>query len=193
VTPTEADGPDADGCAPSDQDLQAMLDEQRRDDASAQRRRARSLDQQAAGSSTLAGVLRDLGEHGAGVTVEVTGCGPLRGRITGLGADFVVITADDTAVTVPLQAVELVRPDPGQRRAAGDREPGEGRTLAAVLEDLAADAATVQVRTRSGDRVSGELVAAGIDVVAVSRPGAGPVYIPCTAVAQVIVTANAGR
>jgi hypothetical protein len=188
VIPTEADGP-VDESAPGehepDRALQALLDDQRRTDAAGRRRRGRALAEQAGESTTLAGVLRDLGEQGATVTFG----GPaVTGTVIGLGSDFVAVSVGHRAeVLVPLAAVDVVRPGPQAPRTWGDRVPADGRPLAAVLGDLAAQRARVCIRTRGGAEVSGTLVGAGIDVVTVVRPDDGAVYVAIAALGQVTI------
>ncbi|HET9078120.1 MAG TPA: hypothetical protein VFN68_14380 [Acidimicrobiales bacterium] len=147
--------------------------------AAAARARLRALSESAAGSATFTGVLVDLAERAADVTVSVRS-GPearLSGRLVGVGRDFCVLEQPDgRPVLIRLDAVATVAPNapsaPGHIGPAGDRAAPLTLSLVAALAELAAERAPVRLATGS-ERLDGELASVGDDVVTV-RVGRSP-------------------
>lgn len=169
---------------PSDHDLQDLTDRTRARTAVEGRRRRRSLLQQAGEEGTFRGVLADLAERRAPVTLHTLAGRVLDGTISTLASDFVGLTGrrGDTSL-VPLGCLTGVRAEPGSRSTTGDRPSGRlGESLGSALVTLAAERPRVVVHTLAGDRFVGRLWSAGQDVVVV-RSGAGePTYIRSDAV-----------
>lgn len=161
------------------------------DEAARQRARQRWLQVQAEEEASLAGTLLDLAEHGRPVGLDV-GEYRLRGRIVGLGADFVAVRSErGQDLLVRMAAVEVVRGDPGEHPVTGDRTTVVDAGLTGVLAALAADRLSVLVRTASGTVVRGELRSAGLDVVRLRVAGdpPAPAWVPTDAVAVVVLDA----
>jgi hypothetical protein len=159
------------------------------DEAARQRARQRWLRIQAEEEATVAGVLLDLAERGTTVSLDV---GPhrLRGRIVGLGDDFVAARSETgQEVLVPSDAIEVVRSEPGAPDVVGDRATLLDVTLANVLVPLAAERPEVAIRTRSGTVVRGELRSAGTDVARLRVAGEPPTsaWVPVTAIQLLIL------
>lgn len=152
------------------------------DEAAAARSRTRWLRVAAESEATLAGTLYELAEAGRRVVLgcevgaEGGGADTIRGRIVGLGEDFVVVAAPDGLRTVArTSGIETVAAAPGERSVRGDRSPIVALTLASALQALAEDRPDVVVVTRSGRRLRGRLVSTGIDVVRVRTEGDPPI------------------
>lgn len=154
------------------------------DDAARQRARQRWLRIQAEESTSLAGTLLDLAEHGRPVGLDV-GHQLVRGRIVGLGVDFLAVRSDrDQHVLVRTAAVEVVRSEPGGPAVTGDRTAVVDVGLAGVLGPVAAERPEALVRTGTGTVVRGELRAAGLDVIQLRVPGEPPTpaWVPIAAI-----------
>ncbi len=159
------------------------------DDAAAARARERWLRQQADEGASLAGTLLDLAERGDPVVVEVAGT-RLRGVVEGLGEDFAALrTEHGTAALVRLDAVELVRGQPGAADVLGDRVAVVATSLAGVLVVVAGERPDVAVRTRSGTVVRGGLRRVGTDVATLRPEGddRSPVTVALGAAAIVLL------
>lgn len=159
------------------------------DDAARQRTRQRWLRIQAEEEASVAGALVDLAERNRPVVLDV-GRHRLRGRIVGVGSDFVAMRTDrDQDVLVRTDAVEVVRAEPGQRAVVGDRAALLEVTLAAVVGPLSADRPEVMIRTRSGAVARGELRSAGTDVLRLRGDGdpPAPVWVPLAAVDVLVI------
>lgn len=109
----------------------------------------------------------------AGDVVAVGTAGPVvRGRLTGVGPDWVLLEAA-TEVLVPMGAVVWVQ---GLGRRADVREPGrvcQRLGLRPVLRGLARDRATVRIACAAADPVAGTIDRVGADHLdlAVHEPG----------------------
>lgn len=159
------------------------------DEAARQRARQRWLRVQAEEEATAAGVLLDLAERSTTVSLDI-GAQRLRGRVVGLGDDFVAVhTETDQEVLVPTDAVEVIRGEPGAPDVVGDRAALLDVTLASVLVPLAAERPEVAIRTRSGTVVRGELRSAGTDVARLRVPGEPPTaaWVPVVAIQLLIL------
>jgi hypothetical protein len=170
-------------------------------DAARQRSRERWLRQQAIEAATMTGVLTDLAEQRAEVTLR-TRTHPFIGRMVGVARDFVVVEErSGAALMVATAHLASVSPLPGRRAGAapsydrgdpsGDRNPPLPILLVDALALLAADRSPVRLGVTSGELILGDLIAVGIDVITVQGDslarGNGParrdhLYIPLAAV-----------
>jgi hypothetical protein len=161
------------------------------DEAARSRSRERWLRRQAEEETSVAGVLADLRDAGTAVAVRTQG-GSYQGIVRAVGADCVALTpvaGGPSEVVVALDALDSVRTRPGAAQVVGDRRATPGSCLADVIVELADERATVQVVTRSGDVVAGEVASAGRDVVTLRTAARPPAvtYVPLAAVSEVIV------
>jgi len=159
------------------------------DEAARQRARQRWLRTQAEEEGSFVGTLLDLAERGRSVTLEA-GAHRVRGRIVGIGGDFVALRSErDQHVLLRTGVVDVVRAEPGAPAVTGDRTTVLEVGLAGVLGSLAAERPEVLVRTTSGAAVRGELRSAGVDVVHLRLPGdpPTPAWLPIDALAVVVL------
>jgi hypothetical protein len=152
--------------------------------AAAGRARKRSLAEQAASGATVAGVLVDLAEGGAAVTLA-SGDFRLNGHLVGVGSDFCVVDqAGGRPALVATSAIAAVWPGPSAGvDIAGDRAPALQLSFTGALALLAED--RVPVRLRVGSlTVEGDLVRVGDQVLTLRGPPPGrrPLYVPCAGV-----------
>ncbi len=141
------------------------------DEAAAARSRQRSLEQQVAEESSIAGVLLDLAEQQYFVAIKTTLGYSCEGHITSVGADFVLLLSQDNEeIVIPVRSVAVVKGGATNRHCLGARTLSRVR-FTDVLGGLVADKAQVEVV--SGDeRVVGVLQGAGFDVIAVASQSA---------------------
>ena len=159
------------------------------DEAARRRTRERWLRIQAEEDASFAGTLVDLAERRQPAVLDVAG-EKLRGRLVGVGADFVAVRTDRRQdALIPFDAIEAVRPEPGAIDVRGDRSPTLDVALHAVLGPIAADRPDVLIRTRQGVVLRGRLRSAGTDLLRlrldVEPPT--PTWIPLTAVAVLVM------
>ncbi len=133
-------------------------------EAAGTRSRERSLRDQAAGEATWAGLLVDLAETLAQVTLGV-GARRLTGVLVGVGRDFCAL---DQRGGYPLlipndRIVAVWKEGP----ASGSRFPHLELSFEAALAGLAEERSPVCVHLAGGTQVSGELVGCGTDLVTV--------------------------
>jgi hypothetical protein len=149
-----------------------LADRARAEAASRARRRERSLTQQAAEAATLAGTLLDLAEAGSPVVIRTAAGRTHRGDIVSVGRDYCRVAVAGGTVYVALGAVVAVRPE---RRhpspAAGDRPPPLDLHLGEALARLAPERPRIMVVAGTGEALSGELVAVGVDVLTLTLGG----------------------
>ncbi len=179
--------------------LAAFVDEVRTEQAGTQRRRETWLRRSAADDATVAATLVSLAERGA--TVTVTTCAGNRhvGTVAGAGSDLVVLDAHGGRVAITVDAIDTFSahgPDlVADRRLTpvGHRSNADATTLLDFLALVVADRPDVTLVTRSGTRHTGELVAAGVDVVMV-RPAEGGAltYTPAASLSEVLLPASTG-
>jgi hypothetical protein len=159
-----------------------LLDELRRwaaDEEAARvaraRSRARWLRQQAAESATLAGVLLDLAERRAEVTVEASGR-THTGRLVAVATELCILEEIDDhqhhLALIALPAITMVLPPV---ETLGDRVPDLRLDVAGALAGLAGDRRTISLELQSGKRVTGMLESVGVDVVTLRIDGAGTI------------------
>ena len=162
-------------------DLTRLVGDVRAADAARARSRERALRQQATEDATLEGLLADLADEGADVTVRLRSGTTASGRIVGLGADFFVLKSDAAqAVLVARTAVGSVRRRPGDRGpdTTGDRARTQAASLSAYLAGLAPEHPRVTAAvTGEGSLLVGELRSAGRDVLTIVLDGDPPVTV----------------
>ncbi|MEZ5244577.1 MAG: hypothetical protein R2707_05725 [Acidimicrobiales bacterium] len=153
--------------------LEKWLADGRVDAAAAERARRRWLERQATEDASVAGVCLDLAERNEPVAVRTSGGRSTRGRVTALGADFVVVREERVGdVVIPLRCVATIRAAPGGGAVPGERSAGFSVVLAEALVELAAERPLVLVSV-GGDEIRGELRSAGTDVVALATASVG--------------------
>lgn len=171
------------------QSLERWVADARVDDAARQRARQRWLRIQAEEEASLVGALVDLAERARPVVLDV-GDHRVRGRIVGVGSDFLAVRTDrGQDVLVRAGAVAVVRAEPGQRDVVGDRAALVEVALDAVVGPLAAERPEVMIRTRSGTVVRGELRSAGLDVLRLRGDGdpPSPIWVSLGAVDLLVI------
>jgi hypothetical protein len=171
--------------------LERWAAEVRVEEAARRRSRERWLLQQAEEEGSFAGVLADLAERGAHVSVQVRSGRAHVGNIGVVGADFVSMRGPaGLDVLVRLDQVVSVRTAPGEPVTLGDRRVNAQLALSEVLVRLAGERERVTLGLDGGSRLSGTLRSAGDDVLAV-RPDAdglaGIAYVPVPAITEVVV------
>jgi hypothetical protein len=143
--------------------------------AAGNRRRLHWLRQQAAESATLAGVLLDLSERAAPVTVETLG-GTHEGWVEVVSTGLCALRRSDRGLTlVALPAVTAIRTD--AELPTGDRVPELTLDMAAALAALSADRCEVMIELAGGASVKGALERVGVELVAVRTGADGTVLI----------------
>lgn len=169
-------------------DLERWAAEARAREAAEARVRERWLRTQAEEGGRLASVLAGLAEQRADVVVTTAAGRAVAGRLTGVGRDFVTVVSPQGRMTlVALGAVAWVRPSPaadtGRRRARptpamgpdddllDGSDPAPGVALADVLAQAVADRPRITVFS-SGPSLTGELRAAGLDLLVLEPAGA---------------------
>jgi hypothetical protein len=137
--------------------------EQRAEDAARARRRVGWLRRQAAETATLAGVLVDLAERSAPVTLETIG-GRYEGQVEVVSTGLCALRRGDGGVTlVAMNAVTaLWGPDVV---ASGDRTPSLQLDMAGALTALAADGNRVTVGLAGGAEATGVVETVGVELV----------------------------
>jgi hypothetical protein len=161
--------------------------DQRTAAAAANRVRERSLRDQAAATATWVGVLVDLAEQAAVVTMVVAGQ-RRSGHLMAVGRDFCVLQAEHgRAALISVREIVQLWPEVRSNEGplAGDRRASIDLPLLSALALLAEERSPVGLVSGGGHEISGELVAVGDDVLTVrTRPPARRlVYVPVTGVA----------
>lgn len=151
--------------APADDFLAGLAhpDDERAAASARARSRRRWLQQLAAESTTLGGVLLTLAERREPVTL---GCGPWvhTGMLRNVTQGLTVLDGDGDVVLVPTNAVSWVE---SAVEVADDRPLGPGPDLVAALVTLAAQHPPVRLELSDGGQVAGRLVDLGKDVARV--------------------------
>ena len=169
--------------------LQGWVAEGRVAEAALQRTRERWLREVAEQEATLAGVLADLAERRAGMTIAVGGRRH-HGHVTSIGLDFLALRPPaGPDVLVALRAVTVVRPAPALEVALGDRTVSSELRLADVLAELAADRERVRLVTVDGEALAGGLRSVGHDIAVLRTDGEPPgaAYVALGAIAEVAI------
>ena len=176
---------------PGDDELTNLVDGARGREAALSRSRERWLRRQAEEEASLRGTLVDLAETGLTVSLRTISGRAHVGTVTAVARDFCVLrTAGGLVVHLVLDALAMVRPEPGSRTVAatGDRPPPVDLCLAEVLSDAAATRPRAAVVARGIDQpVAGELRAAGLDVLSLRLDGepGGMCYLALESVTEV--------
>ena len=139
------------------------------------RSRARWLRQQAAESATLAGVLLDLAERRAVVTIETSGrahTGRLATVSTGICVLEEIADEHHQLALIGLPAITMLVPPV---ETLGDRVPDLQLDMAGALAGLAGDRPTITLELRGGKRVTGVLEIVGVDLITLRLDGGGTV------------------
>jgi hypothetical protein len=153
-------------------ELVAALDRwaaaQRVASAAAGRARERSLREQAATLATWTGILVDLAEKRAPVTVVLANQ-RRRGRLVGVGSDFFVLDASParTALGRSDAVTSLWPEDAAASLPAGGRMATIDLSLMMALALLAEERSPIRLTTTTGLEIAGALLAAGEDVLTV--------------------------
>ncbi len=136
------------------------------------RTRRRWLEQQAREGSSMAGLLLDLAERAAPVTIRTRAGAVVTGVVVALGADFAVLrSAHRRDTLVPASAIATVRGEPGDPAPFGDRAVTMLVSITDALVELAAERPLVMASVQ-GEEVRGELSSSGRDVVTVTLASA---------------------
>lgn len=157
--------------------------QERAEFAAEERARRRWLGEQAVAASTLVGIMVDLAEQSAQVSLSLPDH-TCAGRVVGVGADFCVVNqTHGRPAVVALRHVRAVQPEPGARLAAGDRAPALDMSLAATFSSMAEERLLVAVRT-GATTFEGEVYGIGEDVVTLRSdpPNRRSTHIPLPAV-----------
>jgi len=178
-------------------DLARLVGDTRTADAVRARIRERNLRVAAGAGATLSGILLDLAEGRTTISARTTFGRTLHGRVTIVASDAVVIeTAGGLPTYVRLDAIAWLRRLPGRvppAAAAGDRPAPRSTTFAALAGELAGERPRVTLAVLGEPAVlSGELVAAGTDVLTVRLDGEPPVtaYVSLAQVSELTVLAS---
>ncbi|MGH9213891.1 MAG: hypothetical protein ACRD2C_24950 [Acidimicrobiales bacterium] len=175
--------------------LDRWVADARVEDAARRRSSERWLRQQAEEEGTFSGVLLDLAERGAFVSVHVgTGVGRVhRGMITLVGQDFVRIEVPGAgAVLIASRVISSVRADRDETVVTGDRTAASRLTLAEMIIGLAADRERALFLPLDGRApVCGSVRSVGHDLVVVrlDAGGAAPsgtAYLPLAQIGEVV-------
>jgi hypothetical protein len=167
---------------------------ERAGESAAGRLREEWLRRQAAEEATWAGLVADLAERRAEVTVQLAGGRARRGRLLAFGLDFLLLAGPDISrssvpVMVALSAVTALRHE------AGDAQPGpseprpgpEPATLAQLLGRLAPGRPRLRVALAGGETLTGDLDSVGEDMMAIRAAAPEPrvTYLRLAAVVDV--------
>ena len=184
----EDDGPSAGDLVG---DLTRWLAEQRADAAAAARARERWLRQAAEEEALVAGVLLDLAERAAVVAIQGVAGRTHRGRVRGVGEDFVALRTARADVLLPYDAIVAIRPE-GRAPGGADRAQALDLSLAEAVAAVAGSRPRVLVIGRDGSGLAGQLRSVGRDVLVLrlAEAAAGVAYVPLASVAELTVTAE---
>ena len=175
-----------------DDELAELVDEARRAEAVAERRRARWLAEEAVDGLTLAGALAAMAGRDEAVVVVTVDGERRQGPVLAVGVDLVVLGGPVERL-VPLGAVSLVHADatlaaPTDGIGAGVRTASVPATsLADALGALAAERWPVVVRASGAGPVRGRAWGAGDDVLVVRTDEGRLVHLALAAVCEVLL------
>jgi hypothetical protein len=171
-------------------DLARWMGDERIESAARSRARERWLRQQQAEEARFAGVALDLAERQAPVLIRTTAGNHYNGTIVGVGGDFIAVRGKARQVALlRLDAVATLRPEKATQPATGDRPGPVIISLTDTLVAMAADRPRLRLVVGPGDGVSGELVAAGLDVLTLRLDASPPVnvYVQLSAITECTV------
>jgi hypothetical protein len=173
--------------------LDRLLAESAAAEAARERSQERTLRDVAEQEATWTGICVDLAERGTPVVVRTASGRLHRGRVSGVGRDFVVLRGHDAAppTFVSISMVASLRPQPGARTsdASGHRPPPRDVGLAAVLAALAAERPRVQVTALGDEPLAGRLRSVGADVLTIAMDGDHDLvaHVPLATVTEIVV------
>lgn len=159
------------------------------------RQEGRQRRERAADVATWTGTLRDLAEQGVGVVVRLAADRIHRGVLVAVGRDHVALRlASGATVLIMGDTIRSVRTEPGRPApvAMGDRGTSQDRTLVEALERIAEQSTEVVLVLRdTEDPINVRMVGLGEDVLTVRTTGgdAGAIYVPTTALREVVIPA----
>jgi hypothetical protein len=184
-----SDGLVAGGASSLGARLDAWLADARVEGSADARARERWLRAAADADATFSGILLDLAERGAAISVATVAGRRLQGVVAVLGADFVSMrSVSGGEVLVALATISSVRTAPPVDRASGERVVTTDLRLGDVLGELASERARVRLVLLDGsEAVAGELRSVGQDVVTLRTDGQDPAtaYARTDAIAEV--------
>ncbi len=168
-------------------ELTRWLADTRADAAAASRARERWLRQQAEEEALFAGILLDLAERAVSVVAHAPAGRRHRGSVRAVADDFCALrTTDGGDVLLRYDGLSSVRPLGPHPPMAGDRPQALDMAFGEAVAALAGDRPRVLVVTLDGTGLSGDLRAAGRDVLTLRLDGdTRPVaYVPFGSVAE---------
>ncbi len=143
-------------------------------------------------AATLTGLLIDLGERQAEVTVRLVNGGGHHGMIGDVGIDYCRLDTAQGPVLIPLESLVAIRPAPGTPTGFSDRA-GSDATLTEVLGDLAAERTEVALTTVTGDGpILGPVLTAGGDIVVIGTAGSQHTIVARDKIGDVRLTERSG-
>ena len=168
--------------------LEVWLADARVEGSADARARERWLHAAAEGDATFSGVLLDLAERRAAISVSTSGRRRHHGRVEVIGTDFLSLRSGaGPEVLLALRTITAVRTSLADQ-SVGERVVTTDLLLAEVLAELSAERARVLLVPSDGaDVVAGELRAVGRDVVTVRTEGdpSTTAYVPLRSIAEV--------
>lgn len=166
-----------------------MLDDERADASAEQRSALFWRERVEHESMTLRGALRAAAESSAPARCVMSGGSVRHGVIVAIGIDVVELLAEGgQRVLLALDKLRSVR-FPFTRLLASDAEPSTS-TLRSCLAAMADERADVRLVLDGGSNEHGTLVTCGVDVVVLRTSERDLVYLPVSAVGEVVVIAR---
>ena len=173
----------------ADQPLQSLLDDERAKVSAEQRNALFWRERVEQESMTLRGALRAAAESGASTRCVMSGGSVRHGVIGAVGLDVVEVHArNGQRVLLALDKLRSVR-FPGTRLLSCDAEPSTS-TFRSCLVALADERADVRLVLDGGSNEQGTLVTCGVDVVVLRTFERDLVYVPVSAVGEVVLIAR---
>ncbi|HEX9969342.1 MAG TPA: hypothetical protein VGB03_04320 [Acidimicrobiales bacterium] len=169
-------------------DLARWAAERRVDEAAESRSDEAWLRRQAEEEARFTGLVLDLAEQGAPVTVRTTAGRRHHGVVAAVADDFLVLhAAGARPVFLPYRSVAVVRTAGGGDGTASARPAPLRTRLVHALGGLAGDRPRVVVVVDGDETISGELRSAGVDLIVVRLEGNPPssVHVRMDAVNEV--------
>ncbi len=168
-------------------ELTRWLADTRADAAAASRARERWLRQQAEEEALFAGILLDLAERAVAVVAHVPAGRRHRGAVRAVADDFCALrTSDGGDVLLRYEGLSSVRPLGPHPPLSGDRPQALDMAFGEAVAALVGDRPRVLVVTLDGTVLSGDLRAAGRDVLTLRLDGdpRPTAYVPFRSVAE---------
>ncbi len=169
--------------------MRSLLDDERAEASAEQRSELYWRQRVEHESMTLRGALRAAAESGASARIVLSGGSVRHAVIRSVGLDVVEVhVRGGQRVLLALDRLRSVR-IPGTRLLASEAEPSS-TTLRSCIETLAEDRADVRLVLEGGSEEQGTLVTCGADVVVLRTFERDLVYVPLSAVGEVVVLAR---